>query len=331
MTSVERPLDRFPLVRTRDVDELYGALERIYAKPKLGLAARTMKVDAALNYLPLNFISFGNTRYGIGAKLSYPESDRVMQTFPLRGRGAVTSNAFDCSLGGSAGMITTPGMTFTADLDANYETIIVLIEPQALADKLAAITGRCIGGPLRFQPIQNYMRPEAHALRDYVLSMVAMLSVSAVLPHKLVIAEFEDSIAATFLNANPHNYSYLLGQAVPNAAPWQVRQAEEFIAANWQRPVTLEALVEVTGTSALSLCRSFKKSRGCSPLEFARRVRLCHAYELLSIPHDATSVAGVAVLCGFADTASFDRKYIQAFGERPAETLRRGRGDGPLQ
>jgi AraC-like DNA-binding protein len=331
MTGAARLLDCFPLVRTQSIEELYAGLEQVYAKPKLDLAARTTMVDAALNYLPLSYVRFGNTRYGIGAKLTYPESNVVMQTFPLHGRGAVTGGAFECALDSANGMITTPGMTFAAELDGNYETVILMIEPQALADKLATITGKEIGGSLRFQPIQAYARPQAKALRDHVLSVVAMLSLSAALPPKLLLTEFEDSVAATFLAANAHNYSHLLKAAVANSAPWQVRQAEEFIAANWQRPITLEALVAVTGTSALSLCRSFKKSRGCLPLEFARRVRLCHAHELLHDPHEATSVAAIAALCGFADPAAFDRDYVQAFGERPAETLRRNRGDSPLQ
>ena len=326
-----RLLDCFPLVRTQNVEELYAALEQIYAKPMLGPAARTAQVDAALNYLPLSYMRFGNTRYGIGTNLAYPESELIMQSFPISGRGAVTDGAFDCALDAENGMITTPGMTFTAQLDASYETIILLIKPQVLAEKLATIAGKDVGGPLRFAPVQDYTRREAKALRDHVLSVVAMLSVTAELPPALLLAEFEDSLAMTFLQANQHNYSHWLRQEIATPALRQVRQVEEFIEANWQRPITLEALVAVTGTSALSLSRAFKKSRGYSPLEFVRRVRLSHAHEMLRRPRAMTSVAAVTVLCGYADQATFERDYVAAFGEWPAETLRRGRSDGFLQ
>jgi AraC-like DNA-binding protein len=77
-----------------------------------------------------------------------------------------------------------------------------------------------------------------------------------------------------FLHANRHNYRHLLEQEPPGAAPSQVRRAEEYIAANWNRPIGLETLAAVTGVSASSLSRSFRKSRGYTPLQFAKQVRL---------------------------------------------------------
>ncbi len=91
---------------------------------------------------------------------------------------------------------------------------------------------------------------------------------------KLVLAEFEQALAVMFLHANQHNYSRLLQPPPRDLAPWQVRQAEEYIEANWQRAIVLEDLVDVTGVSAVELFRSFKKCRGYSPMEFANRVRL---------------------------------------------------------
>ena len=70
-----------------------------------------------------------------------------------------------------------------------------------------------------------------------------------------------------------HNYSYLLDEEVPDAAPRQVRLAEEYIEANAERGVTLEELAEVTGVSAFGLFGAFRKFRGYSPLEFVAQVR----------------------------------------------------------
>lgn len=79
-----------------------------------------------------------------------------------------------------------------------------------------------------------------------------------------------------FLCAHRHNYSHLLEENTADAAPWQVRKAEEYIDANWQQPITLKDLAEVTGVSALSLFRTYKRARGYSPLEYAMRVRSRH-------------------------------------------------------
>jgi hypothetical protein len=66
MDGAARSLDRFPLVRTQNAEEMCAALERVYAKPIVRLAPTTKKVDVTLNYYPMNCIGLGNTKYGIG-------------------------------------------------------------------------------------------------------------------------------------------------------------------------------------------------------------------------------------------------------------------------
>jgi AraC-like DNA-binding protein len=324
-------LDRFPLVRTHDVDEMLAALERVYAKPKMNLAAGTRRVNTAINYLPMNFVGLGNSSFGTDVSFTYAETELFLQTFPLRGSGEAAVNEFVGPLHPSRGVVASPGMHFTARLEASYETVLLLIKPQGLADKLTALIGRQIAQPLRFDPIQDYNWASASALRQHVFAAVQMLNVMTQPLPRLLLAAFEESLAVTFLRANRHNYSHLLECDALEAAPWQVCRAEDYIAAEAGEAITLERLAEITEVSALSLLRSFRQRRGHSLRQFLSRMRLEHARDLLRHPNPATTVTGVAVGCGFADAAGFDREYAQAFGERPAQTLRRGRGDGPLQ
>ena len=83
-------------------------------------------------------------------------------------------------------------------------------------------------------------------------------------------------------------------------------------------PITLEDLAQVSGVSAFSLFRSFKGSRGLSPMEFVNQVRLRRARELLLRPDDTTTIADIASACGFADTRCFESDYVRAFGEPPS-------------
>ena len=122
------------------------------------------------------------------------------------------------------------------------------------------------------------------------------------------------------------NYSALLHGEPEAPAPWQVRVAEQFIEANWDQPITIEALVAATDVSARNIFYSFKASRGYSPMDFVKRVRLGHAWKKLSRPDAETSVTTVAFECGFGNPGHFARDYHDRFGERPSETLRRGRG-----
>lgn len=273
MPSPARSLDRFPLVRTHSAEEMCEALECLYARPVVSFAARNRKVDVAINYLPISYIGLGNTRYGIGVSLIYPDSDVVMQTFPLRGSGEATVEDFAGPLDPGHGVIVSPGMKFTVRLAESYETLLILFKPQALLNKLVAITGQPIDVPLKFHPLQDYARPAARALREHLLLLVETLATSAAPLPKFLLAEYEETLTVMCLHANRHNHSHLLERPAPDVALWQVRRAEEYIAANSARAISIEELADATGVSALSLFRSFKRDRGYSPRQFMARLR----------------------------------------------------------
>jgi AraC-like DNA-binding protein len=330
MTDIGRPLDRFPLVRTRNVEEMCAALARVYAKPTWHVHAKTDKVDVTLNYHHLKHIGLGYTKYGVDLSGAYPESDSYLQTFPVRGSGEVTIRKFASSLDPGHGLAVSPGRRFAAKFDANYEHLLLVIGARGLTEKLSAIIGRSINRPVEFEPLRHDAHPAAKALRDHLGFLVKTVSESETPLPKLVLEEFEQTLLIMMLHANRHNYSRLLERVSLDVASWQVRRAEDYIEANWHRPITLEDLVRATGAAASDLFRSFKKSRGYPPLEFAARVRLGHAREMLRGPDAATAVASVAMTCGFADPGRFENDYILAFGESPSTTLRRGKGDGPV-
>ena len=107
----------------------------------------------------------------------------------------------------------------------------------------------------------------------YLPMLAEMLSESVSPLPTWWISQTEQLLMVMFLCGHRHNYSHLLEQEAPDCAPWQVRRAEDYIEANWQEGITLEALAEVTGVSGFSLFRSFRKTRGYSPFEYASEVR----------------------------------------------------------
>jgi transcriptional regulator GlxA family with amidase domain len=144
-------------------------------------------------------------------------------------------------------------------------------------------------------------------------------------PPPLVLPELEQAVIVNFLAANRHAYSQRLEQQVGGAAPRHVQLAEEYIEANWSRPITIETLVEVTGVSARALFRSFKERRGYTPMAFAKITRLRRARDMLASGNPDTSVTAVAYACGFATMGHFAKEYRQTFGELPSRTIARSR------
>ncbi len=174
------------------------------------------------------------------------------------------------------GAVTTADAPHQTKVSADYEHLVLRIDARALTKKFAALTVTTISQPLRMEPLQNFKHPAAKLLQQYVPVLVETLSGATPPFPDWWIAQTEQLLMTLFLCGHRHNYSHLLEQDVADAAPRQVRLAEDYIVANAERAISLEELAEVAGVSPLSLFASFKKYRGYSPLEFIALVRSKH-------------------------------------------------------
>jgi AraC-like DNA-binding protein len=323
-----RPLDRFPLVRTTSVEEVREALAHIYAKPILEPEKRIRALEVSANHYELGHVGLHYNKYGAAVSVDFPEADYFLQIFSIRGKGEAIIDKISVLVVPDRGAVISPNAGYQAHWDADFERLVLKIDAEALTRKLAVMTEVSIGRTLRMEPVPNFTRPAMRFLRDSFLFLVDMVDSSAVPLPKLVLAEFEQTLMALFLHANQHDYSHLLEQTPPCVAPWQVRRAEEYIEANWNEPMSIEAIAAASGVSIRSLFRTFRQSRGYSPMEFVKQVRLRHARDLLRRPDVTTTITQAAFACGFGDLSHFSKDYCQTFGERPSETLKRSRNIG---
>jgi AraC-like DNA-binding protein len=320
MKSV-RPLDRFQVIRTQNVEEIRAAFARMYGQ-SMSVEGNAKRLDAAINRCAMKDISLSYARFGADMGLVFPETVVTFHMIPVRGRGEATVNGAAIPLSAGHGVTISQGVSFAERFNTDYEHVVLAINTLALTDKLAVLTGAPINRPLTFYSTKGEASFGVKAFRDHFFFLVDKLSASAVPLPRLLSAEFEQTLIVMFLHANRHNCSHLLERAPVDASPWQIRRAEEYIEANWRQAITLEKLAAVTEMSAFDLFRSFKSSRGYSPTEFADRVRLRHTRELLRRADATTTVAAVASACGFSDLWRFTRDYVRVFGEHPSQTLR---------
>ncbi len=209
--------------------------------------------------------------------------------------------------------------------DPGHQRLTLRIKNAALEQKLAMLLGARPKAPLEFEAVTDLNDPHVRSLVRLVLFLGEQLDATSAQLPALVLRELEQAIIVHVLTANRHTYRWRLDQQACDAAPNDVRIAEEFIEAHWNVAITIEKLVEVTNVSARALFRSFRRSRGYSPMAFAEVVRLKRARAMLAAGDESTSVVGVAFACGFGSLGHFARDYRTAFGELPSETLARSR------
>ncbi|MBU6223015.1 MAG: AraC family transcriptional regulator [Planctomycetes bacterium] len=115
----------------------------------------------------------------------------------------------------------------------------------------------------------------------------------------------------------------LRGPASPSSAA--VAQVTEYIVGHLDQPIALSDLERVSGLSARTLQLAFRKAHNCTPREWIQRRRLALARERLLAADTSTTVAAVALACGFTRQGAFAASYAQRFGEQPSATLARAR------
>ena len=312
------PLKRFQVFDTRDPDELAARLSRLFGRARLDFPGRNAKLHCRGRCIALADSGF---------TVSFPDFNTFAGSpAPLKGGGAHKIGGREVTVSkGGGGVIISPGGA-TLHFGPHFEHLSIRVRPAALMGKLAAIVGDLRLGPLHFDPAVNGGDAQSKRLERLLRFVATEVELSWPMP-PIMQSELQQAMMTSFLLANANNYSGLLHGEPVAAAPWQVRRAEQFIEANWDQPITIEALVAATKVSARSLFSSFKAGRGYSPMDFVKRVRLGRARQKLLRPDTETSVSAVAFECGFGNPGHFAGDYRHHFGEPPSETLRRGRGD----
>ncbi len=316
------PLGRYNVLRTRDPDELRDRLEPLYAIRKLELPRRS-RFEAVLNNHQLQNVAVSYGRYGAPVRLTMSNTDFYTQGFGIRGYGEATTDGRLFKVTGGQGGAAGPGATALLDYRAGFEHVFLKIPPEAVNRKLSALLGTPVGVPLKLHG--EYDGSALAAQFRFLCFVISELDHAKDALPALLVAEYDQALIVAYLCANLNNYSDRLNAKSPAVAPWQVTRAMDYIEANWDKAITIEALAEVTQSSARSLFATFRESRGCSPMAFVKHFRLLRAKEILSSAIPETSVSSVASRCGFLSPGHFAKNYFKLFGELPSETLKRGR------
>jgi AraC-like DNA-binding protein len=98
-------------------------------------------------------------------------------------------------------------------------------------------------------------------------------------------------------------------------APWQERRAREFLRANIKRAVALKEVARECGLSAGHFSHAFRHTLGVPPHKWLIEQRVALSKEKLR--EGRSSLADVALECGFSDQSHLARHFQRIVGVTP--------------
>jgi AraC-like DNA-binding protein len=314
-------LSNFPGFATRDIEQARSHMSRLFGATRFEAApAAVERFGVSANVLRLRETSLIWAEHAGKMSLSFGGGSFIRQYFTIGGKGRFSAGAI-------SGEITVRGPSpvipafMPIDLEFEpYNQLVLRIEHKALKRYLAVLLGEEPGKDLVFH--HNEANPALNSLRRSVFLFVSDYNARGKNLSDLVSAETERMLTMKFLMSNWHNYTLSLLRQPPRSGPSAVRKVEEYIEANWDKPIDVEAMAQIANVSARSLFREFKKDRGYSPAAFAKQIRLNHAKEMLE-QAGGPSIIQIAYKCGFQNPSHFAKDFKLAFGELPSETLKR--------
>lgn len=322
MPSRSALLSNYPVLQTSD-PEL--ARERLapFGLQSFDMARSERTFGARVSHLQMTNLGLSYCAYNNDVTLGFKEASFVRQIFSIDGVGRYTT-------GNQSGEITAGSWTpilpactpLKVEFKPGYRQLVLRIEFDALLRNLSALIGQEVSGNLVFDETEE-RQPAMNSLRRRIFQFASDFNERGIYFSELAAAEVERMVIMKFLMCHRHNYThFLLREPLPATAS-AVRIVEEFIAANWDKPIDVPAMATVAGISARSLFRQFKQDRGYSPADFAKKVRLERARAMLEQPAEGASVTQIALKCGFQNPGHFARDFRLAFGELPSRTLKK--------
>jgi AraC-like DNA-binding protein len=316
-------LSNYPAIHTSDPDQARARVLDVFGATSFEVPRKETRFEARANFLQVGDLKLYYCAFASDVSIGFGEVPFIRQIFNIDGRMRYSGGALtgEVAPGSSTGILPA-GVPLRFDFKSSYRHLVVRIEQNALQRYLSVLLGQQIDRELEFDDAAGQDAAMKH-VRRMIFQFASDFNTRGNSYSDLARSEMTRAAIMKFLMYHRHNYTHFLFCEPPLGNASAVKSVEEYIEANWDKPIDIEAMSTVAKISARSLFRQFKKERGYSPAEFAKRIRLDRAREMLEQSEGHASVTQVALKCGFQNPGHFARDFRLAFGELPSDTLRR--------
>jgi AraC-like DNA-binding protein len=321
------PLECFSVIATNRAEEAEAAISRSLTDIKI------IRVDDRSRFqLQMNAVNIGRTslvfnRYEVRTEITSGLYDDSV-FFLISGRKPTTVDLVNGSvvISPQKAALITPSKNMLIKRSEGSEILVLRTSLPDILHTFEAITARHHRGTLIFDHNVDLTQGPGAMLKRMVKYVVNELDQNDQIMKNPGLLKSYDDMLLTALLSLPHSQREKLYPDHRNpVAPGIVHRAEEYMRAYLNETISIIDLLGICDCSRSALFAAFQNSRGYTPMEFLTEQRLQSARRKLLEPHPEVSISSIALDCGFTHFGHFSQVYRKRFGERPSDTLRKGR------
>jgi AraC-like DNA-binding protein len=326
MLSADMPLSRFAAVDTRSPDDAREAIGRIFCPHFLNPVGRNAGMFHARHHSALqvdysvNFVAYGST-----VEIDPGELSRFfLLQLPLKGSATVRCGTVAADVqAGMRGSILSPTLGTRMTWNEGCEKLIVLIRREAVEAQFESLTHERMRA-IEFQTGVDLAGPVGQAIWQHAQMMLGAAEAGGGMPDAYRVL-LRDGLTTLLLSSLPSSVLGSFSRPAPSADPIAVRRAQDYMAANAERAISMAEIAAAAGVSLRSLQDAYRKARGVTLGDGLLALRLDRFRTALLSGECRFSVADAAFAAGFGHLGRAAAAYRERFGEAPSETLRRQR------
>ncbi|MCX5495644.1 AraC family transcriptional regulator [Kaistia dalseonensis] len=317
------PLEPFRLVDTPDVDEAREAIGRIFCPHFLVPRTETALFRARHHAVSQPGYSVNFVSYGAEVEIDPGELSRFfLLQIPLKGGAEVRSGArATMAEAGRRATILSPTIASRMVWGEGCEKLIVLMWRESVEQLCGQLTSTQ-SGAIEFEAGFDLTSPVGQGVLHHAQLLLNAAEQGASLPDAYRVM-LRDGLATLLLSGLAHSRSALFARPEPECGPRAVRQALQFIEAEYARPISVADIAEASGASLRALQDAFRKARHETLWQAVQGVRLEKLRASLIAATETTTVATAVYAVGLGHLGRAAAAYQARFGESPSETLRR--------
>jgi AraC-like DNA-binding protein len=303
-------------VRTGNVDEFRSVVGGLLRPFTLG--AHAGSYDARLEHWQLGTVGITTIAYGNEVEIDVDALERFyLLVVAVDGAYRARSLGSELDFTGDRAQIVNPVAPLAMRWNARCRQLVLRFDKALVSDTVAALTGGRVRAAPALGEAFSLTTPAGRRLR-HTLDALLAVDADAATPGG---REIEQRLFAQLLAAAEHDLPCAAERW--RGAPYYVKRAEEFIAANLANDIGLVDIVASSGVSMRTLHHGFRRCRGIGPIAWLKRLRLDRVHADLEAADPASvTVTEIAAKWGFLHQGKFAAQYRARFGAAPSETLR---------